>query len=78
MDFASQPLLAQPLKLGETIGFFSPSSPVTATAPNRFARAQRFVEAKGFPLKAGSLTGKSDFYRAGTIRQRAEESSAAI
>ena len=73
MDFASQPLLAQSLKSGETIGFFSASSPVTTTAPHRFARAQRFVEAKGFPLKAGILTGKRDFYRAGSIRQRAEE-----
>jgi len=68
-----QPLLAQSLKLGETIGFFSASAPVTATAPQRFARAQRFLQDKGFGLKAGLLTQKSDFYRAGTIQERAEE-----
>jgi len=68
-----QPLLAQPLKPEETIGFFSASAPVTVTAPQRFARAQRFIQDKGFGLKAGLLTQKSDFYRAGTIQERAEE-----
>ncbi|WAT00892.1 S66 peptidase family protein [Rouxiella chamberiensis] len=73
MDFTSQPLLAQSLKPGDTLGFFSSSSPVTVTAPHRFARAQRFLQDKGFSLKAGNLTGKADFYRAGTIAERAEE-----
>ncbi|MCC3719467.1 S66 family peptidase [Rouxiella badensis] len=73
MDTPSKTLLAQPLNPGETIGFFSPSSPVTVTAPNRFARARQFVESKGFRLKAGQLTHKADFYRAGSIQERAEE-----
>src|SRR5471030_725108 len=65
--------LAKPLRPGDTIGFFSASSPVTATAPNRFARGKQFLEAKGFTLKVGTLTGKSDFYRSGTIAERSEE-----
>jgi len=66
-------LLASPLKLGDTIGFFSASSPVTATAPHRFERAKAFLHNKGFNLKAGQLTGKTDFYRSGSIQARAEE-----
>ena len=49
-----QTLLAPPLKTGDTIGFFSPSSPVTVTAPNRFNRAKTFLVNKGFHLKAGN------------------------
>jgi len=69
----SKPLLAPPLQVGDTIGFFSSSAPVTTTAPNRFSRGKRFLEEKGFRLKAGRLTGKSDFYRSGTIAERAQE-----
>ncbi len=61
------------LKTGDTIGFISPSSPVTASAPKRFKRAVDFLTRKGFVLKAGKLTGKSDHYRSGSIRERAEE-----
>lgn len=73
-----QPLLSTALSVGDTIGFFSPSSPVTVTAPNRFNRAKSFLEKKGFRLKAGSLTGRSDFYRSGSIKERAEELNALI
>lgn len=61
------------LKQGDTIGFFSPSSPVTYTCLNRFKRAQEFLIGKGYKLKAGRLTGKADFYRSGSIKERAEE-----
>lgn len=71
-------LLAPALKPGDTIGFFSPSSPATMTAPNRFNRAKLFLENKGFQLKAGSLTGRSDYYRSGSIKERAEELNALI
>lgn len=70
--------LAPPLKQGDTLGFFSPSYPVTATAVNRFQRATSFLENKGFGLKAGSLTGQSDFYRSGSIEARAAELNALI
>ncbi|WP_117232744.1 S66 family peptidase [Vibrio maerlii] len=61
------------LKAGDKIGFFSPSSPATVFAPKRFARAKTFLESKGFELVDGSLTGKSDSYRSGSIQARAEE-----
>ncbi|WP_459175955.1 S66 family peptidase [Ewingella americana] len=73
MSHFRSPLLANPLVAGDTIGFFSPSAPVTTTAPNRFSRGKQFLEDKGFRLKAGHLTGKSDFYRSGTIAERANE-----
>ncbi|CAH7237417.1 putative carboxypeptidase VC_A0337 [Vibrio chagasii] len=61
------------LNIGDKIGFFSPSSPATVFAPNRFARAKNYLESKGFTLVEGSLTGKSDGYRSGSIQARAEE-----
>lgn len=61
------------LKKGDSIGIFSPSSPVTATCRVRYERSKEFIESKGFKLVEGKLTGKSDFYRSGSIQDRAEE-----
>ncbi|OOE91971.1 LD-carboxypeptidase [Salinivibrio sp. AR647] len=66
-------LLPPPLKKGETMGFFSPSSPATVFAPQRFERAMGYAKAQGFDLKAGALTGQSDHYRSASIKARAEE-----
>lgn len=55
------------------IGYFSSSTPITAISPIRFERAKKFLESKGIELVAGNLTGKSDFYRAGSIKERAAE-----
>lgn len=66
-------LYPKALKVGDKIGFFSPSSPATVFAPNRFKRAKSYLESKGFELVSGSLTGKSDNYRSGSIKERAEE-----
>ncbi len=66
-------LLADRLKYGDTIAFFSPSSPVTSWAHKRFERAKAFLEQKGFKLIAGKLTGKADYYRSASIKERAEE-----
>ena len=66
-------LKARPLQKGDTIGFFSPSSPATVFATTRFERSKLFLEQKGFRILAGNLTGKADFYRAGTIPERANE-----
>lgn len=66
------------LQQGDFIGIFSPSSPITYTCPNRFERAKSYLESKGFKIFEGNLTGKSDFYRSGDIRQRAEELNALI
>jgi len=61
------------LKKGDTIGVFSPSTPITKFCPKRHARAKEFLEGKGFKIKEGKLTGKSDYYRSGSIEERAEE-----
>jgi len=66
-------LVAPALKKGETIGFFSPSTPATNFAFKRFKRAKNFLRSKGFKLQAGSLTGLSDHYRSGSIKERVEE-----
>ncbi|KRN97368.1 S66 family peptidase [Companilactobacillus kimchiensis] len=55
------------------IGFFSSSTPITKISPKRFIRAKQFLETKGIELVAGKLTGQSDFYRAGSIKERADE-----
>ncbi|PHM36061.1 exported hypothetical protein [Xenorhabdus innexi] len=62
-------ILPKKLSVGDTIGFFSSSAPATAFAPTRFARSVSYLENKGYKVKAGILTGKSDFYRSGTIMQ---------
>ncbi|MEF1337463.1 LD-carboxypeptidase, partial [Vibrio rotiferianus] len=55
-------IVPKPLQKGDTIGFFSPSSPATVFAPERFERAKAYVESCGYQLKAGSLTGKTEQY----------------
>jgi len=61
------------LKKGDGIGIFSPSTPITKIAPKRYNRGKEFLEKKGFIIIEGKLTGKSDFYRSGTIEERADE-----
>lgn len=73
IEFKIFMLKPKQLNTGDTIGFFSPSSPATVFAPKRFERAKKFIESKGFYLIAGNLTGKEDFYRSGSIMERAEE-----
>lgn len=62
-----------PLKRGDSIGIFSPSSPITNSCPTRFNRSKEYLEQKGFQIIEGSLTGKKDFYRSGSIQERADE-----
>lgn len=61
------------LKKGDSIGIFSPSTPITNLCPNRFNKAKKFLEDKGFKIIEGSLTDKIDFYRSGSIKERANE-----
>lgn len=56
------------LRPGDTIAIFSPSSPATVFAPTRFQRAKEFIQAKGFHILEGSLTGKADHYRSGSVQ----------
>lgn len=62
----------------KTIGFFSPSTPITATSPVRFARAQAYLKAAGYRLVAGRLTGAQAGYRSGSIQARVAELNALI
>ncbi|EJF00645.1 S66 family peptidase [Liquorilactobacillus mali] len=55
------------------IGFYTSSTPITVLAPKRFERALKFLKSKGVKLTTGSLTGKIDRYRSGTILERAQE-----
>ncbi|MBM7578599.1 S66 family peptidase [Jeotgalibacillus terrae] len=61
------------LEKGDQIGIFSPSAPGTVTAHKRFQRAKTFLQEKGYTIIEGALTGKSDAYRSGTPKERAEE-----
>lgn len=63
------PKLKSPVK----IGVFSPSSPISATVPVRYERGKAFLQSKGIEVVDGALYGKQDFYRSGSICQRAEE-----
>jgi len=65
--------MVQRLKKGDKIGIFTPSSPSTVTAHQRFQRAKSFIEEKGFVIVEGELTGQSDVYRSGSPKARAEE-----
>ena len=73
-----KPLLSPRLRVGDTIGYFSPSLPATSFAPKRHARAVSFLESKGFTMRAGALTGASDTYRSGTTQARVQELNALI
>ena len=53
------------------IGVFSSSYPITAEAPEAAARAAAYLQSRGWQVKLGELAGKRDFYRSGTIRERA-------
>jgi len=61
------------LQMGDSIGIFSSSTPATVFAKARYDRAKQFLVDKGFKIVEGSLTGKSDFYRSGSIVDRAFE-----
>ncbi|MDI2586712.1 LD-carboxypeptidase [Psychrobacillus sp. NEAU-3TGS] len=65
--------LLKRLKKGDKIGIYSPSSPITHSSPIRFQRAKSFLQSQGFEIVEGNLTGKHDYYRAGTIHERANE-----
>ena len=66
-------VLPPPIKPGDTIGYFSPSSPATYFAPKRYQRARDFLLAKGYQLKSGHLSGQTDYYRSGSIADRVAE-----
>lgn len=64
---------AKQLKGDLTVGVFSSSSPISATVPVRYNRGKAYLASKGIRVIDGSLYGKQDHYRSGSIRERAEE-----
>lgn len=68
-----QMTLLNKLQKGDKIGIYSPSSPITYSSPKRFQRAKSFLESKCFEIIEGNLTGMHDYYRSGTIQDRADE-----
>ena len=61
-----------------TIGVFSSSSPISATVPVRYERGKKYLEEKDFKVVDGLLYGKNDYYRSGSIKERAEEFNALL
>lgn len=61
-----------------TIGIFSSSYPLTAIAPRATEDAIAYLSSHGIKVRCGKLTGKRDFYRSGSIRERAEEFNALL
>ena len=55
------------------VGVFSSSSPISATVPIRYNRGKEYLKSKGIRVIDGSLCGRSDFYRSGSIAERADE-----
>lgn len=56
-----------------TVGVFSSSSPISAAVPVRYERGKEYLRSKGIDVIDGNLCGKQDFYRSGSIRERAAE-----
>jgi len=56
-----------------TIGVFSSSSPISATVPVRYNRGKEYLKSKGIVVVDGKLFGKQDYYRSGSIKERADE-----
>ena len=66
-------MLSPTLRCGDTVGIISPSTPISAVCPKRYNRGISYLKSRGFKVKEGILAGRSDFYRSGTIEERAEE-----
>lgn len=64
---------AKRIKNDLTIGVFSSSSPISATVPIRYDRGKEYLASKGFQIVDGNLFREQDFYRSGSIKQRADE-----
>ncbi|VTS12460.1 microcin immunity protein [Streptococcus pseudoporcinus] len=50
--------------------YFPPSSSATEFGKKRYKRAKQFWFNKGVKIKERNVTGKSDFYRSGTIKEK--------
>jgi Uncharacterized proteins, homologs of microcin C7 resistance protein MccF len=66
-------ILPSKISKGDTIGLFTPSYPASYGWGDGVNPAVLFLREQGFNIKYGSLTGKKDFYRSGSIQARADE-----
>ncbi len=64
---------ARKMRANLAIGVFSSSSPISATVPVRYNRGKEYLASKGVRIIDGSLFGKQDYYRSGSIKERADE-----
>lgn len=64
---------AKKCNTNSSIGVFSSSSPISSTVPIRYNRGKEYLQARGFKVFDGNLFGKKDFYRSGSIKERADE-----
>lgn len=71
-------MLAPKLQPGDTVGLFSPSSPASAFAPERYRRGVEFLKSRGYRVREGALAGKRDGYRSGSVQERADELNALL
>jgi muramoyltetrapeptide carboxypeptidase len=71
---SAQPLLAKPLRPGDTVGLITPSSYVSD--PDELAFAKQFCEFFGLKWKMGKSVGQRYGYLAGTAAQRVEDLNA--
>ncbi|ATZ17022.1 hypothetical protein ELUMI_v1c02970 [Williamsoniiplasma luminosum] len=55
------------------VGIFTSSTPIGAISPNRAQRAIEFLKSKGHEIVLGEMFYQNDFYRTGTILERANE-----
>lgn len=68
-------ILPKAIKLGDTVGICTPSTPANSLFLERFSHGVRELERVGFKVKLGSLTAKmtNQGYRSGTPKERAGE-----
>ena len=66
------------LRPGAVIGLFTSSYPLAAEAPEAAELARANLEAMGYRVKPGALMGRRDFYRSGSIQERAREFNALL
>lgn len=68
-------LKPHPLKIGDTLGIFTPSSPGYIWNEGLFVNGMKNLEKMGFKVKLGKLTERraSQGYRSGTPKDRADE-----
>ena len=66
-------LKSKSLRVGDTIGLFSPSAPLAGLVPHRTQKGIQALERLGFKIKVGENALKVTGHTAGTPQERAED-----